>query len=351
MNFRKGDRVKFLNDVGKGTIIDLIDKEMVLVQTDDGFEYPVLIKELIITDQQPEAGGKTAPVVSRNREKFSEPAVDSSDEKSEIDRKEGPLLVYLGIIPTDPINPLKGKLGLQLINDSCFQLLFHIGKGADLKVNTIKAGYLEPDTKIDLGEFRIQDLTEKENALFFQVIAYRNIIFTIHEPLSAKIQLDTAVLKSPGSYKKNKFIKGNAIILSVEQTESRKMKMSLDDFKNAMIAEKAPEKDQKKPATNISQVHSGSDFQEIDLHIEQITDKSKGLSSGEIIEIQLARFRTTLAGAILANEKRIVFIHGIGAGKLKSEIRKIIDKEYPTCLYQDASFKEYGYGATLIIIK
>ncbi len=82
----------------------------------------------------------------------------------------------------------------------------------------------------------------------------------------------------------------------------------------------------------------------------QIIDDFSELSSGEIVEIQLARFRTAVEGAIRSGQKKIVFIHGKGEGKLKRDINRIIDSEYTRCVHQDASFSEYGYGATLILI-
>ncbi|HYX08752.1 MAG TPA: Smr/MutS family protein, partial [Bacteroidales bacterium] len=90
--------------------------------------------------------------------------------------------------------------------------------------------------------------------------------------------------------------------------------------------------------------------EEVDLHIQEIVDDYTGMSNGEIINIQLARFTTSLEGAIRNNVKKIVFIHGVGNGKLKYELRKILDNKYPHLRYQDASFREYGYGATLVVI-
>jgi dsDNA-specific endonuclease/ATPase MutS2 len=53
----------------------------------------------------------------------------------------------------------------------------------------------------------------------------------------------------------------------------------------------------------------------------------------------------------LKNKKRkIVFIHGVGNGTLKTELRKALDRKYKGHYYQDASFREYGYGATMVII-
>ncbi|MBR4323981.1 MAG: Smr/MutS family protein, partial [Bacteroidales bacterium] len=45
------------------------------------------------------------------------------------------------------------------------------------------------------------------------------------------------------------------------------------------------------------------------------------------------------------------FIHGKGNGSLKLELRKCLDRNYKRCQYQDASFEEYGGGATLVYVK
>ena len=47
MNFKTGDKVKFLNDIGGGVITEFIDKKSAKVRTGDGFEIPVLISELV----------------------------------------------------------------------------------------------------------------------------------------------------------------------------------------------------------------------------------------------------------------------------------------------------------------
>ena len=69
------------------------------------------------------------------------------------------------------------------------------------------------------------------------------------------------------------------------------------------------------------------------------------------MDIQISRFTIALDGAIRGKTKKIVFIHGVGNGKLKYEIRKTLDSKYPKLRYQDASFKEYGYGATMVMLK
>lgn len=89
---------------------------------------------------------------------------------------------------------------------------------------------------------------------------------------------------------------------------------------------------------------------EIDLHINKLIDSVVGLTNTEIVTLQLDKFRKELKQSIKSNEREIIFIHGIGNGTLKSELRKVADQEFNWCSQEDASFKEYGFGATRIRI-
>ena len=49
--------------------------------------------------------------------------------------------------------------------------------------------------------------------------------------------------------------------------------------------------------------------------------------------------------------KKIVFIHGKGEGVLRMALLDELKRKYPRCEAQDASFREYGFGATLITVR
>jgi hypothetical protein len=89
---------------------------------------------------------------------------------------------------------------------------------------------------------------------------------------------------------------------------------------------------------------------EVDLHINKLIDRVVGLSNTEILTLQLDMFRRELNQSIRSNEREIIFIHGIGNGTLKNELRRIVAQEFKWCSQEDASFKEYGFGATRIRI-
>ena len=89
---------------------------------------------------------------------------------------------------------------------------------------------------------------------------------------------------------------------------------------------------------------------EVDLHIEELVDNSRGMSNGEIVQVQLNHFQRELDSAIAQHLHKIVFIHGVGTGKLKNDIHQIL-KSYTNIRFHDASYGKYGFGATEVIIK
>jgi dsDNA-specific endonuclease/ATPase MutS2 len=48
---------------------------------------------------------------------------------------------------------------------------------------------------------------------------------------------------------------------------------------------------------------------------------------------------------------KIVFIHGKGEGVLKNAILSELKTKHKHCFVQDASFRRYGFGATMVTIK
>lgn len=104
-----------------------------------------------------------------------------------------------------------------------------------------------------------------------------------------------------------------------------------------------------KPLSKQHTKNSGVLEQEIDLHIELLMDNYKGMTNAQIINVQLNYFQNCLENAIYGNMQKIVFIHGVGNGRLKHEVRRILGT-YQGISFYDASYKRYGFGATEVII-
>jgi len=89
---------------------------------------------------------------------------------------------------------------------------------------------------------------------------------------------------------------------------------------------------------------------EVDLHIEKITTKSKGMTNFDILNLQLETARRQLEYAISKRIQKVVFIHGMGEGVLKSELHFLFSR-YDGINYYDANYREYGLGATEVYIQ
>jgi dsDNA-specific endonuclease/ATPase MutS2 len=91
--------------------------------------------------------------------------------------------------------------------------------------------------------------------------------------------------------------------------------------------------------------NSGQDF-EVDLHIHELMDHYSNMSNGEIVEVQMQHFERMLRIAEERKVKKIIFIHGVGQGVLRQEIRQHLRMYYPQCEFLDGNYQKYGHGAT-----
>ena len=88
----------------------------------------------------------------------------------------------------------------------------------------------------------------------------------------------------------------------------------------------------------------------MNLHDYALFDSTEGLGNAEILNRQILEVHDTMEKYKKKKGTRIVFIHGKGDGVLRAEVLRELKRHYPSCRTQDASFQEYGFGATLVTI-
>ena len=84
---------------------------------------------------------------------------------------------------------------------------------------------------------------------------------------------------------------------------------------------------------------------EVDLHIEKLVPSTKGLDPYGILDLQIETAKRQIDFAIRKRIQKIVFIHGVGDGVLKEELRFLL-KKYDNLTFDDADYRKYGLGAT-----
>ena len=121
--------------------------------------------------------------------------------------------------------------------------------------------------------------------------------------------------------------------------DSKRLKEQM--YKNEAVVTNEAKKKQKKDDGTVV----------IDLHAEEVLETTAGMNSADILHYQLDMFKKTMAEYKQKKGQKLVFIHGKGEGVLRQAILHELGYRYKSCTWQDASFQEYGYGATLVAIK
>lgn len=345
-----GDKVKFINQVGGGKIVGFQSKNIVVVENQDGFEIPTMITELIVVDEE-ESYEKVNRDFRKKTEVKSEPKPELKKEEKNVSiiiKGNDEPKFFMAFVPVNQSNPVGGEIEVYLINDSNFSLLYHYSHYVEDKFTTIDAGELEPNTKELLESISQSDLNNLPR-YFFRMIPYMKVANKLVDNIFKSITVNAVKFYKESSFKKNDYFKEKAMIfdLVVDQLQENIANLTEQDFKK-VIKEKDAEN---RPPEQIKAAIKQPEIVEVDLHIEELIDSTNGLSNREILDIQLDKFHREMKTAIENNTKRIVFIHGVGNGVLKQEIAKKLQSTYARFPYQDASFKEYGYGATMVILR
>ena len=83
-----------------------------------------------------------------------------------------------------------------------------------------------------------------------------------------------------------------------------------------------------------------------DLHIHELVDDQRGLPDRAKLAIQMDHFDRMMDIAKREKLRRIVFIHGVGQGVLRHQIRTTLEQHHPDCSYREGDPRKYGSGAT-----
>ena len=89
----------------------------------------------------------------------------------------------------------------------------------------------------------------------------------------------------------------------------------------------------------------------VDLHIGELVDNIHGLSNADMLNLQVDEFMRVMDENLKNKGQKIVFIHGKGEGVLRNALMKELNHRYKGHDVQDASFREYGFGATQVTIR
>ena len=112
-----------------------------------------------------------------------------------------------------------------------------------------------------------------------------------------------------------------------------------------LITKKTPEQ---LPKPQTERLEINANIREIDLHIETLLTAYKHLPKNEILRVQLKHFEISLDEAIKRRELSMIVIHGLGKGKLREEVMRLLREYKEVAHFKNEYHPKYGFGATEI---
>lgn len=346
-----GDKVRFLNEIGGGIVKGFRGKDIVLVEDSDGFDIPMPMRECVVIET--DDYNMTRPASKAAPKKVEEKSVKAPEMPvfRQQETRGGDILnVFLAFVPEDIKAVSTTPFEAYLVNDSNYYLYYTYlcaeGKAWNVRSN----GLVEPNTKFLLEEFEKTELNDREHVAV-QFIAFKDgRSFALKPTVSVELRIDTVKFYKLHTFQESEFFETPALIYDIvkDDVPTKQVYVSAEELQSALLQKVVVDKPKSQP---IVKRGGQNGIIEIDLHIGELLDDTHGMSNSEILNYQLDKFREVLEQYKNKREQRIVFIHGKGDGVLRKALLDELKRKYPAFRHQDASFQEYGFGATMVTVK
>ena len=393
-----GDKVRFLNTTGGGKIAGFQGKDLVLVCDDDGFEIPTLRSEIVVVETD-NYNLVRKPVPSKERASTSEsdglshtsikaalaahaaaanggengaPEEELLEDESEPADKEitfqprplerrgaDQVNFYIGFLPVDSRALSQTEFEVYLINDSNLYVRFLLLTQEGEQYSLRHEGLVLPNQKLQLDTIGHSDLPQWER-LTFQLLAYKtDKPFALKYPMNITLRVDGTKFYKLHSFAASDFFNDPALVrpLVSEDRPAQSVSIAAETVEEALITpevvRQAAERPKQQPARAIdkSVTLDRNAIVEVDLHADVLLESTRGLTPTDILMMQVKAFHDTMRQYAKDKGRRIVFIHGKGEGVLRATLLKELKNHYRHCTHQDASFREYGFGATMVTVR
>lgn len=377
-----GDKVRFLSEVGGGRVSGFQGKDIVLVEDEDGFEIPTSVHDVVVVEQDDYAMGKMISAKMEAQQKAEEHAatelhqdsrsiksiLNDHDEQTDmhvdeydaadreitfrapVQEREGgnKLSAYLAFVPVDIKEITHTRFETYIVNDSNYYIHYSylVAEGNAWTLKSV--GEVEPNTKLFIEEFGREVLNDM-GRIGVQLTAYKkDKPFLLKPAIDVQFRIDPVKFYKLHVFEENEFFEQPSLLFTIVDNDevarplvvdSKRLKEQMyKDEKN--IAHEGKKKRQKDDGTLV-----------IDLHADELLETTAGMNAADILHYQLDVFKKTMDENKKKKGQKIVFIHGKGEGVLRHALVHELNYRYKSCTYQDASFQEYGYGATQVTIK
>jgi len=349
MKFKIGDKVKFLDEMGGGVVTGIVDTRLVKLKTDDGFEMPVMTSNLMLDYRsmpEEEHIRQVKSVLTPTQEEEEPEFISEINPWGNVKEEKG---VYLAFEPHEQQWLLTGDMDVILINNTSNDLLFSLFLQRNNITEGVDFNSVPANSKIVIDTISREDV-EQWTAGYLQLLFHSDLPKKVYLPVHSVIDIKIGRFFKEGSYHANTLLSGKAIIVTVVTQNTMEVVSDNEaNRKSDIIIEQSKVKAVRKEQL-VDKYKTVQREAEVDLHIAELVDNILGLSSLDMLKMQIDTFKKVLENAIVNDYHKVTFIHGVGNGVLKNAIIKELD-EYESTENRMASITKFGVGAIDVVIK
>lgn len=357
MKIKPGEKVKFLNEKGGGTVKKIIDSRLALVTIEDGFDIPVLISDLIrIGNDEPGSrffDNNYKPVEEESSEHTEEhiPEITysgSDDLAPELINSRKQEEVFLAFIPADQKIPVNGALDVVIVNNTSADLIYNIYIKKNDTYSGADYGSVEAGKRYTVATVEREELTDWTDGII-QILFHRESADDVPPPFNAGFTISGKKFFNEESYRYSKMLSARGIVIklvTLENPVSKEISAGNIDPEPVPVSARI-----NPPSDDFIIRHQTADREAVvDLHIHELLEDPSHLQKNEILDYQRNYFMRCMESAIVNHFRKVIFIHGVGNGILKNELLDYLLKEKGIDIF-DAPMSKYGVGAVEVRIR
>ena len=245
-----GDKVQFLSDIGGGRIAGFQGKDIALVEDEDGFQIPTPVTDLVVMSSsddysisksiQKKSGAEEPTAadpdtfnmsVKAKINQMDEDVLEDEDEydaadreityKAKVEERKGGnvLNVYYAFVPEDVKNFSKTSFACYLVNDSNYYV-HYLYMSVEGGTYTLRGeGELEPNTKMYVESFALDELNEIDRVRFQLLSFKRDKDFVAKPVCDVQFRIDKVKFYKLHTFQKNDFFETPALLYPVVKND------------------------------------------------------------------------------------------------------------------------------------
>ncbi len=320
--FSPGEKVKLLHSTESGRVLQVYGNGRLLVLVDDFLELELDAREVV---------------------KAAIPPPAETPARQQARRLEAAAAANLAPAVYFVIEPDSGsRYRYHLVNNTAWTLLFALFVLKNEQATGRLHGKAEPATAQILFTTSAQNWDQEAN-LLFQFIHFHHAPQSVMEPKIKSLRLRAAHFLRERQY--IPILEAEGILLDLLEVQ---LLRPAEQQREMLVRNRPPEPLSPYEQLRHDIVVASQVDPVVDLHLEALTERAGQIPVGDALPFQIEEFERCMSLAMVHDLDEIIFIHGIGSGRLRDALHERLRQYRSVRHFEIDRSGKFGQGATRV---